>query len=156
MSTPLTHVLGASAPGHKILLGDRVFTARPVTQKLKAGFERWLQRKVIGGFLAAQEDDPDLFRRAVEVVADRVALGTYAFHSEIAQQVLKTPDGSLALASLIFDASEEEVIELMLSKGPEVAAILALVLRESFPGAKVEAIPPEADADPKPQGPVAG
>ena len=152
-TTPVSHVLGKHAPGHKVVLGDKVFEARPVTQKVKAAFERWLEKRVIRGFLSAQDgDDPGMFQRAVEVVADRIALGKYAFHGELSQQVLLTTDGSLALAALIFDCSETEIIELMLSKGAEVGAILALVLRESFPGAKVAAIAPESsgeDADPK-------
>lgn len=152
MTTPISHVLGTHSPGHKVLLGDRVYTARPVTQKVKAGFERWLERRVIRGFLTAQdEDDPGLFRRAVEVVADRIAAGTYAFHGDLAQQVLQTTDGSLALASLIFDCSEEEMLRLMTEKGAEVGAILSLVLRESFPGARVE---PVETADPNSQGPA--
>jgi hypothetical protein len=155
-TTPLTHVLGAQAPGHHVVLGDKVYTARPITQKVKAGFERWLERRVIRGFLAAQDgDDPDTFRRAVEIVADRVAEGKYAFHGKVSRQVLETEDGMLALSALIFGCDESEVIELMVQKGPEVGAILALTLRESFPGAKLVVARPEEGADPKSPGPAA-
>jgi multidrug efflux pump subunit AcrA (membrane-fusion protein) len=100
-------------------------------------------------------DDPDTFRRAVEIVADRVAEGKYAFHGKVSRQVLETEDGMLALSALIFNCDESEVIELMVQKGPEVGAILALTLRESFPGAKLVAARPEEGADPKSPGPAA-
>jgi hypothetical protein len=111
----------------------KVYRAGLIKQKVKGAFERWLCQRVMGPFLAAQESAGGVAEQAVGVVADRIALGHYGFHSPLAARVMQTPEGVFALTRLVFNCSEEEMIALLAEKGTEVKTIMELVFAASFP-----------------------
>jgi hypothetical protein len=150
----VSDMLGAQSAPLTILHEGKKYRAHPITQREKTDFERWLAQRVIGPFLAGQEKD-ERFAEAVGVVADRIALGRYSFHGEIALAVMKTPDGVFELARIVFGCTEEEILSLMAAKPKEVGSIVGMVFRQSFPipagaGEAAEQADAGEDADPNP------
>jgi hypothetical protein len=125
--------LGAHGPGWTIQHNGKIYRAQPITQKVKANFERWLSQRVLSEFLAAQEVVGGRYLDAVGVVADRIALGHYGFHGPVAMKAMQTPEGVFALSKIVFSCSEEEMIALFSEKGAEVKTIMKLVFAASFP-----------------------
>lgn len=113
------------------------YTAGLITQKVKSDFEKKLEKKALDSIFSMKSYlEPVEFREAVSGVTRDIASGIYSFGSENCVQALSTPSGALAFASILFNAPENEVQDMMISEKERFEAVMHLVREKSFPNAK--------------------
>jgi hypothetical protein len=144
MGSTVSRTLGAFGSPIELEHGGKVYTASPVTQKVKSAFERWMQQRALGAAQALANEDPSM-GRVVEAVLDRIDSGHYSYHGKRSLEAILTPDGYLTLTALIFGIDPDEAMALTMAIPGEVGSVVAQVIRDSFPDAKV--------SDPNAQGP---
>lgn len=133
MST-LSAALGSAAAPYTLEHKGKTYKARLITQGVKTEYERWLQQEAMRSILPLQGlVDNDTFKELVRDVTEDVASRKFAFHGEFAQATMRKPGGATKLASLVFQCSEEEMVNIFFDQGAEANMILEAVLRESFP-----------------------
>lgn len=120
-------------PSLKLEFNGKVYRPKFIVQAIKAKFESWLKAKVQDEILSLPPAERELKLELLREHADNVASGKYGFHTDLAKKAMESPAGGIALLSLVFDCSEEEVMELMLAKGDEAKALLEQVKAQSFP-----------------------
>jgi len=132
-------VLGAHGTPLAVEWQGRKYHAGHFTQRRKTAWENWLVGRVMAPALALAEQNPEAAwaTKALEVVADRAAAGRYGFYSLASRQAMSTEEGQLAFTAIAFGVPEEEMLDLMRGKPAEVGAVMRIVLRQSFPDAKI-------------------
>jgi hypothetical protein len=136
-------LLGRSAAPHTLTHEGRTYTFRPLGQREKSEFERWLitrTREVLTTLYSGED-----LRQEMDALKREAIAGAYDFHGEIAQQVLTTTkDGALKLASIIMGCDPDEVLPLWMARGDEIRALLDLVVAEStgVAGGSEKNVPP--------------
>lgn len=115
------------------------YTAGLITQKVKAEFEKRLEKKALDSIFAFKNYlEPVEFREAISGVTRDIASGIYSFGSENCVQALSTPSGALSFASILFNAPENEIQDVMLVNRERFEVVMELVREKSFPNAKKE------------------
>lgn len=72
------------------------------------------------------------FEKRCDAVVAKKELGEYCFESKTSQEFLKTPPGMMFFLHLVTGCDTAELVRLKSLKGPEVNALLATIIRESF------------------------
>jgi len=110
----------------------KVYKVSRLTQAKKTQFEDISKAAAVAAVTRAKDVlTDDEYQEAYDRVMERVAGGTFAFHSPFTQKSLKTHGGVLLLSRVLFGVGEEEMLELFKARGPEVRAVIDLVVRES-------------------------
>jgi hypothetical protein len=138
MSDTVGSILNSSGEGSlTIEFNGKKYTAGLITQKVKAEFEKRLEKKALDSVFSMKDRlEPVEFREAVSSVTRDIASGIYSFGSENSIAALSTPAGALAFASILFTAPENEVQDLMLAENERFELVMELVREKSFPNAK--------------------
>jgi hypothetical protein len=138
MSDTVGSILNSSGEGSlTIEFNGKKYTAGLITQKVKAEFEKRLEKKALDSVFSMKDMlEPVEFREAVSSVTRDIASGIYSFGSENSIAALSTPAGALAFASILFTAPENEVQDLMLAENERFELVMELVREKSFPNAK--------------------
>lgn len=124
----LTSIFGQHAASRSFTHSGRTITVRPLTQKVKAQFEEWMRRQAMQAAALAGD-------AAIRLTVKDCVAGHYSFFSENAKEILATSAGNIAIASILMDCSEDEVIELLSQRGEEVARLIKEAITESIPEA---------------------
>lgn len=138
MSDTVGNLLNSSGEGSlTIEYNGKKYTAGLITQKVKAEFEKSMEKKALDSiFLMKDRLEPVEFREAISSVTRDIASGIYSFGSENSIASLSTPSGALAFASILFSAPENEVQDVMLAKNDRFEAVMEIVRDKSFPNGK--------------------
>lgn len=138
MSDTVGNLLNSSGEGSLTIdFNGKKYTAGLITQKVKAEFEKRLEKKALDSVFSMKDRlEPVEFREAVSSVTRDIASGIYSFGSENSIAALSTPAGALAFASILFSAPENEVQDLMLAENDKFELVMELVREKSFPNAK--------------------
>ena len=113
------------------------YTAGLITQKVKAEFEKRMEKKALDSVFSMKDRlEPVEFREAISSVTRDIASGIYSFGSENSIAALSTPSGALAFASILFSAPENEVQDVMLAENERFEAVMEIVRDKSFPNGK--------------------
>lgn len=127
----------ATEPAASFTYGGRVYRVAYLKQKKKAEFEQWVRARALA-LLPGLRDvlSPDEYGSARGSLFADLAGGRYGFHGIVCQSAFQTPDGVIALASILAGITEDEAAELMVDcKQPFLDAI-SLALQCSRPTPK--------------------
>lgn len=138
MSDTVGNLLNSSGEGSlTIEYNGKKYTAGLITQKVKAEFEKRMEKKALDSVFSMKDRlEPVEFREAISSVTRDIASGIYSFGSENSISALSTPSGALAFASILFSAPENEIQDVMLAENDRFEAVMELVRDKSFPNAK--------------------
>ena len=138
MSDTVGNLLNSSGEGSlTIEYNGKEYTAGLITQKVKAEFEKRMERKALDSVFSMKDRlEPVEFREAISSVTRDIASGIYSFGSENSIAALSTPSGALAFASILFSAPENEVQDVMLAENDRFEAVMEIVRDKSFPNGK--------------------
>lgn len=138
MSDTVGNLLNSSGEGSlTIEYNGKKYTAGLITQKVKAEFEKRMERKALDSVFSMKDRlEPVEFREAISSVTRDIASGIYSFGSENSIAALSTPSGALAFASILFSAPENEVQDVMLAENDRFEAVMEIVRDKSFPNGK--------------------
>jgi hypothetical protein len=138
MSDTVGNLLNSSGEGSlTIEYNGKKYTAGLITQKVKAEFEKRMEKKALDSIFSMKDRlEPVEFREAISSVTRDIASGIYSFGSENSIASLSTPSGALAFASILFSAPENEVQDIMLAENDRFEAVMEIVRDKSFPNAK--------------------
>lgn len=113
------------------------YTAGLITQKVKAEYEKKLEKKALDSIFKIKDMlDPVEFREAISGVTRDIAAGVYSFGAERCIQSLSTPAGTCMFSSLLFSVPEQEIESLVMAKSDEFKLVMDLVREKSYPNAK--------------------
>lgn len=137
MSNGVSELLNVHGEGSlSIQFNGKTYTAGLITQKVKADFEKRMEKKALDAIFRVKEHlDPVEFREAISGVTRDIAAGVYSFGSERSIQSLSTPSGTCAFASILFSVPESEIEQLVMSKPDEFKIVMDLVREKSYPNA---------------------
>lgn len=144
MGLTVSAALGTTYPfSHK----GKDYEVSLVTRGKKIAYEKRLMAQAQQGVLALRDATPDEeWRKLWDELTNRIAAGVYRYHGRACSESLKTEEGALGMAALLFGCDEEEMTMLLLERGPEVNALLKIVYAESVPDwAKAEKQVPNSD-----------
>ena len=138
MSDTVGNLLNSSGEGSlTIEYNGKKYTAGLITQKVKAEFEKRMEKKALDSIFSVKDRlEPVEFREAISSVTRDIASGIYSFGSENSIASLSTPSGALAFASILFSAPENEVQDVMLAENDRFEAVMEIVRDKSFPNGK--------------------
>jgi len=138
MSDTVGNLLNSSGEGSlTIEYNGKKYTAGLITQKVKAEFEKRMEKKALDSIFSMKDRlEPVEFREAISSVTRDIASGIYSFGSENSIASLSTPSGALAFASILFSAPENEVQDVMLVENDRFEAVMEIVRDKSFPNGK--------------------
>lgn len=138
MSDTVGNLLNSSGEGSlTIEYNGKKYTAGLITQKVKAEFEKRMEKKALDSVFSMKDRlEPVEFREAISSVTRDIASGIYSFGSENSISALSTPSGALAFASILFSAPESEIQDVMLAENDRFEAVMELVRDKSFPNGK--------------------
>ena len=138
MSDTVGNLLNSSGEGSlTIEYNGKKYTAGLITQKVKAEFEKRMEKKALDSIFSMKDKlEPVEFREAISSVTRDIASGIYSFGSENSIASLSTPSGALAFASILFSAPENEVQDVMLVENDRFEAVMEIVRDKSFPNGK--------------------
>lgn len=120
-----------------IEFNGKKYTGGLITQKVKAEVERRMEKKALDAVFSMKSMlEPVEFREAISSVTRDIASGVYSFGSDNSLQGLNTPAGGLTLASILFNAPEDEMQALMLSERDRFEAVMEIIRDKSFPNGK--------------------
>ena len=138
MSDTVGNLLNSSGEGSlTIEYNGKKYTAGLITQKVKAEFEKRMEKKALDSIFSMKDRlEPVEFREAISSVTRDIASGIYSFGSENSIASLSTPSGALAFASILFSAPENEVQNVMLAENDRFEAVMEIVRDKSFPNGK--------------------
>jgi|TARA_B110000503_G_C7135519_1_gene408621 hypothetical protein len=138
MSDTVGNLLNSSGEGSlTIEYNGKKYTAGLITQKVKAEFEKRMEKKALDSIFSMKDRlEPVEFREAISSVTRDIASGIYSFGSENSIASLSTPSGALAFASILFSAPENEVQDVMLAENDRFEAVMEIVRDKSFPNGK--------------------
>ena len=138
MSDTVGNLLNSSGEGSlTIEYNGKKYTAGLITQKVKAEFEKRMEKKALDSIFSMKDKlEPVEFREAISSVTRDIASGIYSFGSENSIASLSTPSGALAFASILFSAPENEVQDIMLAENDRFEAVMEIVRDKSFPNGK--------------------
>jgi hypothetical protein len=138
MSDTVGNLLNSSGEGSlTIEYNGKKYTAGLITQKVKAEFEKRMEKKALDSVFSMKDRlEPVEFREAISSVTRDIASGIYSFGSENSISALSTPSGALAFASILFSAPENEIQDVMLAENDRFEAVMELVRDKSFPNGK--------------------
>lgn len=138
MSDTVGNLLNSSGEGSlTIEYNGKKYTAGLITQKVKAEFEKRMEKKALDSIFSMKDRlEPVEFREAISSVTRDIASGIYSFGSENSIAALSTPSGALSFASILFSAPENEVQDVMLAENDRFEAVMEIVRDKSFPNGK--------------------
>jgi hypothetical protein len=138
MSDTVGNLLNSSGEGSlTIEYNGKKYTAGLITQKVKAEFEKRMEKKALDSIFSMKDRlEPVEFREAISSVTRDIASGIYSFGSENSIASLSTPSGALAFASILFSAPENEIQDVMLVENDRFEAVMEIVRDKSFPNGK--------------------
>ena len=138
MPDTVGNLLNSSGEGSlTIEYNGKKYTAGLITQKVKAEFEKRMEKKALDSIFSMKDRlEPVEFREAISSVTRDIASGIYSFGSENSIASLSTPSGALAFASILFSAPENEIQDVMLAENDRFEAVMEIVRDKSFPNGK--------------------
>lgn len=138
MPDTVGNLLNSSGEGSlTIEYNGKKYTAGLITQKVKAEFEKRMEKKALDSIFSIKDRlEPVEFREAISSVTRDIASGIYSFGSENSIASLSTPSGALAFASILFSAPENEIQDVMLVENDRFEAVMEIVRDKSFPNGK--------------------
>jgi hypothetical protein len=138
MSDTVNSLLNSEGEGSLTIdFNGKKYTAGLITQKVKADFEKRMEKKALDAVFSLKNYlEPVEFREAISSVTRDIASGAYSFGSELSIASMSTPSGAIALAAALFNAPENEVQSLMMSEKERFEAVMEIVREKSFPNAK--------------------
>jgi hypothetical protein len=139
--------------GHEFLHKGRTYHVSLVNEGIKEAWEKRLfsDAKAATSGLRDIMDRED-YSRHLKCLLDDYQEGKYALESPRSMAMLQQPKGMLILISLLMGITEMEGLKILAERQDDLAALLTLVLRESFPQPE-EA--PASDAQPAQEVPAA-
>lgn len=138
MSNGVSELLNVPGEGSlSIQFNGKTYTAGLITQKVKADFEKRMEKKALDSIFRVKDLlDPVEFREAISGVTRDIAAGVYSFGSERCIQSLSTPSGICTFASLLFNSPESEIEQLVMAKPDEFKIVMDLAREKSYPNAQ--------------------
>lgn len=138
MSDTVNNLLNSEGEGSlTIEFNGKKYTAGLITQKVKADFEKRMEKKALDAVFSLKSHlEPIEFREAISSVTRDIASGAYSFGSDLSIAAMSTPAGAIALSASIFNASESEMQALMMSEKERFETVMDIVREKSFPNAK--------------------
>lgn len=135
----LSSALGNAGAKLAFSHAGKTYAVSYLTQAVKAGFEQWLKGQAMSmlpGMRAAMT--PPEYEAERSALTREILTGKLAFHSETAQEALKSPEGMLTLTALLFGCPREEAMGLLVERTDDVTAVLLLIAEESSPKASAK------------------
>jgi hypothetical protein len=135
----LSKALGNSGAAHEVECNGKVYRVKLIDQGVKVAFEKKLYQHAKDAVVALRKDlDSDQFVEMLSKLTTAYEQGEFAMESARCRKIMKTPKGSMILMSLLLGCDEHEALLVMSQKPQEFKQVLDVVIKESFPGAKVE------------------
>lgn len=129
----ISECVGPLCP-HEFVHKGKTYQVRHVDQEVKAAFEKRLFGKAKEAALLLKECmTADEYREHLKKLNDDYIAGEYALESSRAIAMLGRDHGGLLLISLLLGVPEMEALRLLAERKDDLAGVLALVVRESFP-----------------------
>ena len=127
----ISHALGSSGASYTFDHNGKTYKVRHLDQSARAAFEQWLKKGVLDA-LASMRDylSPEALAAKEDAFFAAASAGDYSFYSPHAAKALQTPAGVLRLASILFDATEDEMVGLMSERQDDVIRLLKLIKSE--------------------------
>jgi hypothetical protein len=120
-----------------IEFNGKKYTAGLITQKVKSGYEKIMEKKALDSIFKMKEFlDPVEFREAVSSVTRDIASGVYSFGSDRSIQSLSTPGGTITFSALVFNAPEAEIEQMMMAETERYSVVMDIVREKSYPNLK--------------------
>lgn len=114
----------------------KTYTVSLLKQPAKAKFERWAKQKAWQALEESKDFlSPDEIKERKNLLLERQAIGYYGYHSAYCQEAQRTFDGAVAMAAILFGCSEEEMLEIAVSRTEDIKNLLARIMQESVPNA---------------------
>lgn len=139
-----TTTAAALGAAHELEHGGRLCRFRLIAQEDKAAYQRWLERNARKAAMDLRGEVPDEAWKAAwnSTVAD-IAAKAYRFHGDHATRAPQTFGGMVGLMAILGTVdgpdgkarplAEDEMLDVALERGDEVAAIMNAIFEESFP-----------------------
>lgn len=149
MST-LSTLLGADGAPQEIQHGEKKYRAGPITDAVKAAWERWLQGKARASLEVVCKGMPhEAQGKAALDLAERLAGPEYSFYGPRSIEEMKGLGGIARMASLLFGIAQEEAASLMRAQPVQVLSVVLTAFKESLGGipAAMESLAGRTSAD---------
>lgn len=142
-----SEVWGDSGAKHRIEYNGKTYEARLLNGVTKTEFEKRLFERAKE---TARSDRKDLgeewFVKRLDEINEDYLLGGYDLFSKRGSDYIKSAQGISFLFSILVGCTLDEVMPLALARGPELHALVALIIQESFPGVDFEKLAEDAVA----------
>lgn len=134
-----TEILGNHGPKHSITHDGVVYHVRLIDQWAKAEWEQRLYDRAIHAARVISKRHPKgwLEDKLVKIDDDFIN-GEFAFFTEKSLKLIMTPPGVELLLTILTGKDLAELAPMIIAKPEEVKAVLHMVIKESFPGVKLE------------------
>lgn len=145
----VSQVMGNFGDPHEIEHEGRVYKLSLIDQRVKSAFEKARFQKAKEALTLIKEElGAAEYARQLQEKTDLYVVGEYEIFSESGMAYIRTVAGMRLLLSLIIDCDQNTLMGLILAKKDEIVPLLTLILRESFPGLKIETVAPSASETP--------
>lgn len=136
----MSSISAALGGAHSFDIDGKQYIIRLLTQERKVTFQRLLESRARRAVMEMKGEVTDVeWKEAWNSCVQDIAGGAYSFHGTASMSAIQTWGGLLSLGSVLcFDenakrnVTEAEFEAIMLERGEEVNAIVALVLEESM------------------------
>lgn len=136
-----SQIVGNAGPAHSITHDGQVYGFRLIDQDAKAEWEKRLYRKAVAAAKVKAEHRPEGWLESKLVqIDDEFDRGDYGFLTERSIKLLGTIGGMEILVSILTGRTLLALYPLFAERVEEVKALLHLILKESFPGLKIEPV----------------
>jgi hypothetical protein len=140
----LAKLAGTGAPPHTIEHEGRTFIFRPALDNATLlALESSLYERDRTALSQARNDyPPDEYLKRLDAIVERRKRGAYSIGSPETEAFLKTTTGAVFLLRAMCDASEAEILSLLMHRSAEIERILRDTFDATFPesnGPKVKA-----------------
>jgi hypothetical protein len=140
MSTNATALVSS----HPFEFNGKTYHVSLITQAVKIAFEEKLFGISKEGIRIMKDMlTPEQYVEQVMKLHDKFINGHFTMESELGQSKLKTVQGILMLASIMFGVEEMEMITIISSQPAEVQALIQQIMKESLPDADKKKVVPE-------------
>lgn len=131
-----SEMLGNKGSLHSFEFEGKTYTIAYLDRKVKSAFEKNLFRKAREMEEVVKDDkSPEEYQTILMGLNDKFLAGEYSLVSKNGMAYLKTQQGIFSLTCILMGVDEDLGLRILSEKGKgqEIAALVELVMKESFP-----------------------
>ncbi len=122
------------ASGHEFEHKGKVYKVRLVDQEVKDAYGKALYKKAREAAAGMRElMTPAEYGEHLKRLNDDYIAGKYALESDFGLKMMHNTTGGLLLVSILLGVTEMDAMKVLAERKTDVAGLLDVVLRESFP-----------------------